>query len=122
MFRRFDSDGDGRLSPAELHSPRIFKRLDRDGDGFVTLEEARASGVFRDAHPTMENVPYGPHERNVLDFWYRFRKHAPIQEILRDAARAIQFIRHKAGEWNVDKKRIAKTGANTSTTGTTPWR
>ncbi len=173
-FRQLDRNGDNRISPDELPNPRIFKRLDRDGDGFVTLEEARAAGGRRTEEapaggtaPTHENVSYGPHERNVLDFWkakaegpapvvvfihgggfvggdkskcrkdpnlkacldagvhfasinYRFREHAPIQDILRDAARAIQFIRHKASEWNVDKARIAAYGGSAGA-GTSLW-
>ena len=167
-FRRFDRDGNGRLSPDEVGNPQLFKRLDRNGDGFVTLEEARALEAPRGGlAPTQENVPYGPHERNVLDFWkakaggpapvvvfihgggfvggdksqarkdstvkacldagvhfaainYRFRKHAPIQDILRDSARAIQFIRSKAAEWNVDRKRIAAYGGSAGA-GTSLW-
>jgi acetyl esterase/lipase len=51
---------------------------------------------------------------------YRFRKHAPIQDILRDSARAIQFIRSKAAEWNVDRKRIAAYGGSAGA-GTSLW-
>ena len=31
---------------------------------------------------------------------------------LEDAARAVQFLRSKAGEWNIDKTRIAATGGS----------
>lgn len=41
---------------------------------------------------------------------YRFVESAPLKDILRDAARAIQFIRSKATEWNVDRTRIAAFG------------
>jgi len=51
---------------------------------------------------------------------YRFRDQAPIQDILHDAARAIQFIRYKAGDWNVDKKRIAAYGGSAGA-GTSLW-
>jgi acetyl esterase len=51
---------------------------------------------------------------------YRFREHAPIQDILHDAARAIQFIRYKAADWNVDKKRIAAYGGSAGA-GTSLW-
>jgi len=51
---------------------------------------------------------------------YRFREQAPIQDILHDAARAIQFIRYKARDWSVDKKRIAAYGGSAGA-GTSLW-
>lgn len=107
--------------------------------------------------PTHANVSYGPHARNVLDFWkaegegprpllvfihgggwtggdkkqspaiiqpflaqgisyaainYRLSGEAPLPAPVHDAARAIQFLRSKAGEWNIDKTRIALTGGS----------
>ena len=107
--------------------------------------------------PTHADVSYGPHARNVLDFWraegdgprpllvyihgggwtggdkkhnvarirpflekgiscaainYRLTGQAPLPAPVHDAARAIQFIRSKAGEWNIDKTRIALTGGS----------
>jgi acetyl esterase/lipase len=114
--------------------------------------------------PTMANVPYGTHERQVLDFYqakgdeptpvifaihgggwqngdkagyaglakrvnplgisvvainYRFVKPAteagvepPVKWPLEDAARALQFVRSKATEWNLDKERIGATGGS----------
>jgi acetyl esterase/lipase len=115
--------------------------------------------------PTAANLPYGQHERQVLDFWqaksdrptplvlyihgggwqggdksglsgpviqrcldagisvaainYRYVKQAaelkiepPVKAPLEDAARALQFIRSKAGEWNLDKKRVGATGGS----------
>jgi acetyl esterase/lipase len=113
--------------------------------------------------PTMANVPYGPHPKQVLDFWkaesskptplvvyihgggwvngtknkvssvaeylkagisvvsveYRFIAEAtadgvapPVKGCLHDAARALQFVRSKAGEWNLDKARIGATGGS----------
>lgn len=113
--------------------------------------------------PTLANVPYGSHERQVLDFWkakssqptpllfhihgggwvagdkarvanlqdyldagisvvsinYRFVTQAmvagvkpPVQWPLHDAARALQFVRSKAAEWNIDKARIAASGGS----------
>lgn len=120
--------------------------------------------------PVGLDIPYGPHERNKLDFWkaasatadkpapvvvcihgggfvggdksrwrsqkllkqllesgvsvacinYRFRDHAPVQDILHDAARAVQFIRSKSGEWNVDKSRVAAMGSSAGA-GTSLW-
>ncbi|MCX7006681.1 MAG: alpha/beta hydrolase, partial [Kiritimatiellaeota bacterium] len=51
---------------------------------------------------------------------YRFREHAPIQDILRDAARAIQFVRFNAAKYNVDPKRIASHGSSAGA-GTSLW-
>ncbi len=51
---------------------------------------------------------------------YRFREHAPIQDILRDAARAIQFIRSHAQDWNIDPARIAAYGGSAGA-GTSMW-
>ncbi|MCI0535124.1 MAG: alpha/beta hydrolase [Verrucomicrobiales bacterium] len=101
--------------------------------------------------PTHASVPYGPHEKNVLDLWlaksdkpaplavfihgggfgagskedlnprelkelldagisvaalnYRLIAQAPLPAAHQDCARALQFIRSKAGEWNLDKTR-----------------
>ena len=41
QFKAFDTDGDGRVSMAELERNPALKRLDQDGDGYVTLEETR---------------------------------------------------------------------------------
>ena len=108
--------------------------------------------------PTHANVPYGPHERNVLDLWlaksdsptpllvhihgggwiygdkgsvpaatlrfmldhqvsvasvnYRYSTIAPLPAPVHDAARAIQFLRSKAREWNLDKSRVAAFGTS----------
>jgi acetyl esterase/lipase len=113
--------------------------------------------------PTHANVPYGMHERHVLDFWkaesskptpllffihgggwmggdkarvggltsylaagisvvsinYRYIPQAeadkvvpPVKGPLHDAARALQFVRSKAAEWNIDKQRIGASGGS----------
>jgi len=119
--------------------------------------------------PTLSNIPYGSHQRQVLDFWkapsasadkpaplvfyihggswktgskeiikgcvdveallkagisvaainYRYVTQAeaagvipPVKAPLHDAARALQFVRSKAGEWHIDKTRIGATGAS----------
>jgi acetyl esterase len=107
--------------------------------------------------PTFENVKYGPHERNVLDFWqakseqptpvlvsihgggfvagnksvgpfilkdcldngisvaainYRYSTQAIAPAPFQDGARAVQFLRSKAKEWNIDPKRCAATGGS----------
>jgi len=114
--------------------------------------------------PTLSEVRYGEHDRNVIDFWkaesdrptplvfiihgggwmggskeraqrfadvaklleagisvtslnYRYISQAdglepPVQAPLHDAARALQFVRSKAAEWNIDKQRIGAAGGS----------
>jgi acetyl esterase/lipase len=51
---------------------------------------------------------------------YRFRTEVGIQDILRDCARAIQFLRWKAKEFNIDKTRVASMGGSAGA-GTSLW-
>lgn len=107
--------------------------------------------------PTAADVPYGPHPRNVLDFWkapgdgprpllvhihgggwtagdkkqdpakiqpfldrgisyvsinYRLTDQAILPAPVYDAARAIQFLRTKASEWNINPHRIGLIGTS----------
>jgi len=43
---------------------------------------------------------------------YRLSQHAPFPAPMLDSARAIQFMRANAKEWNLDPKRIAATGGS----------
>lgn len=51
---------------------------------------------------------------------YRFRSSAPIQDILRDCARAIQFVRANAKSYHLDPARIASYGGSAGA-GTSLW-
>ncbi len=51
---------------------------------------------------------------------YPFLTDKPIQDILRDCARAVQFVRSKAGVWNLDKTRVASMGGSAGA-GTSLW-
>jgi hypothetical protein len=108
--------------------------------------------------PTHADVPYGPHERNVLDFWqaesdqpaplviyihgggfrggskqslagdkitqfldsgisvaalhYRLLEHDVLPAAHHDCRRAIQFLRTKAGAWNLDTERFGAFGGS----------
>jgi len=160
QFPAADTDGDGKLTVGEAQAYR--QKLTAKGK---KASKPAAGGGARPA-PTQSNVPYGPHERNVLDLWlaksaaptplvvyihgggfvngdksganpdairrcldagvsfmsinYRFRQHAAIQDILRDAARAIQFVRWRAAEYNIDPQRIASFGGSAGA-GTSLW-
>lgn len=63
--------------------------------------------------------PFLDRRISVVAINYRYVKHGvegkvepPVKAPLDDAARALQFIRSKAGEWNLDKKRIGATGGS----------
>jgi acetyl esterase/lipase len=122
---------------------------------------AKAAAKPTGPKPTMADVPYGSHPKQVLDFYkadsssptpvvfnihgggwmggnkginpseylkagvsvvsieYRFVSDAmkagikpPVDWPLHDAARALQFVRSKAAEWNIDKTRIGATGGS----------
>jgi len=114
--------------------------------------------------PTFSEVRYGPHTRNVLDFWkadsdqptplvfvihggawksgekervssavdvsallkagisvaainYRYTTQAtgitpPVKAPMEDSARALQFVRSKAAEWNLDKNQVGAAGGS----------
>ena len=56
---------------------------------------------------------------SVVSIDYRFVSQAfsagvkpPVQWPMQDAARALQFVRSKAGEWHLDKRRIALSGGS----------
>lgn len=51
---------------------------------------------------------------------YRLRKHAPIQDILRDVARSVQFLRAQAEVYGIDKNRVAAWGGSAGA-GSSLW-
>lgn len=74
---------------------------DKSGVGSVNIKKALGAGV------------------SVAAVNYRFVTQAqaagikpPVRWPLEDAATAIQFLRSKAGEWNIDKTRIGATGGS----------
>ena len=138
-------------APAKKAAPKPAVWKDAPGDTFSP-------------RPTMSDVHYGPHPKQVLHFWkaesekpapllffihgggwtggnrasvagllpemlkagisvvsieYRFVQEAdaagvkpPVEWPLHDAARALQFVRSKAAEWNIDKQRIGASGGS----------
>jgi acetyl esterase/lipase len=63
--------------------------------------------------------PFNEKGISVVAINYRYVKHGvedkvepPVKAPLLDAARALQFVRSKATEWNIDKKRIGATGGS----------
>lgn len=136
------------------------------GEASRNSTEASLSKIKNYVAPTLSDVSYGDHKRQVLDFWqaksekptpvvfvihggswtsgskirifnylnvsrlledgcsvvsinYRYVTQAPkdteeppVRTPLYDAARALQFVRSKARDWNIDKTRIGASGAS----------
>ena len=170
FFKQRDKDGDGKLSRQEFppRAQQLFDRIDANKDGFITMEEDRAFRKQRANRqggqrpqlptPTEANVSYGPHERNMVDFWkaeseeptpvlvffhgggfrngdksgangmllrlclesgiscaaanYRLSGHALYPAQMHDSARAVQFLRSKVEEWNIDPEHFAAYGGS----------
>lgn len=155
---------------------------DANKDGILTFQEAQAARRAAQQNqqqrtrtqqnsranqaPTKADVPYGAHERNVLDFWqaksdkptplfiwihgggfragnkrsfpadlrsqclaagiscasihYRLSGDAPYPAQMLDSARAVQFLRSKAKEWNLDPERFAA-GGGSAGSGISQW-
>lgn len=82
-------------------------------------------GGFRSG--SKENYHANPLLKQALDHGiscaainYRYVLTAPVQDILHDCARAVQFLRSKSGEWNIDKSKVAATGGSAGA-GTSLW-
>jgi len=52
------------------------------------------------------------HGISVASIDYRYTSVAPLPAPVHDAARAIQFLRSRAAEWNLDPKRVAAAGTS----------
>ncbi|MFN9719257.1 MAG: family 16 glycoside hydrolase [Planctomycetota bacterium] len=75
--------GEGRMSVASLLSDMLQNGISVASIEYRFIKEATADGV----------IP-------------------PVRGPLHDAARALQFVRSKADEWNIDKTRIAASGSS----------
>ena len=49
---------------------------------------------------------------SVASINYRLSQHAPFPAPMLDGARAVQFLRYKASEWNLDSKHVAASGGS----------
>ena len=155
-----------------------YPQADADRDGVLTIAEVRAFTAQRrsrvaqqasrlkawyEAHPrTQTGTHYGPHERQVFDFWqakgeglrplviyihgggwvggdkekinpteierllaagvsvasisYRYSTIAPFPAPIRDAGRAVQYLRHHAEKFGIDPERVACYGRSAGAT------
>ena len=100
------------------YGPHPQNRLDfwrADGEGPRPLLVYIHGGGWRGGSKTLQPSqvdPYLAKGISVASITYRFTSENPLPAPVHDAARAIQFIRSKAAEWNLDKKKIALTGGS----------
>lgn len=76
-------------------------------------------GGWRNGDKKTNPKPYLAQGISVIAINYRYVQNGveenvkpPVKAPLGDAARALQFIRSKAGEWNLDKTKIGATGGS----------
>lgn len=76
-------------------------------------------GGWRGGDKKTNPKPYLDRGISVVAINYRYVQNAveekvepPVKAPLSDAARALQFVRSKAAEWNLDKQRIGATGGS----------
>jgi acetyl esterase/lipase len=158
-----DLNKDGVLTWEEAQEAR--RKMQEARQKQAANRDSAARGGQRQA-PTKADVPYGDHERHVLDLWqaesakptplfiwihgggfrggdkksfpgdllsrcleagiscasihYRLSGHAPYPAQMHDSARAVQFLRSKAAEWNLDPRRFAA-GGSSAGSGISQW-
>lgn len=168
VFHNVNADettGKKRAPQAATGKPRIQEAAEAKAQKDAEKKNAAKKPEPPAPTPTLDNVSYGPHPKQVLTFWkaeteqpapllffihgggwqsgnrmssmasyvpamhkhgisvvsieYRFIEEAiadgvepPVKGCLHDAARALQFVRSKAADWNIDKTRIAAAGGS----------
>jgi acetyl esterase/lipase len=86
---------------AEGEGPRPL-RVFIHGGGWTWGDKSRVDGV----------ESYLKKGISVASINYRFSITHPLPTPVHDAVRALQFLRHKATEWNIDKTRVVLTGTS----------
>ncbi len=90
-----------------------FWRADGDGPRPLLVYIHGGGWIGGDKKRRVADVkPYLEKGISYASINYRLTGEAPLPAPVHDAARAIQFIRSKAGEWNIRKDRIALTGGS----------
>ena len=155
-------DGRWVASASDDNTAKLWRSQDapraQSQDQARAQTEAKSAPRPYDRKPDLENIPYGPHQRNVLDLWkaksdrptplvvyfhpgafvigdktwippvlrdiclekgisvatanYRYASQAPYPTPMEDCARAVQFLRLHAKQWNLDPNAFAAQGGS----------
>jgi acetyl esterase/lipase len=84
------------------------------GGGFVSGDKSKARGEQLVQQCLDAGVSFA-----AINYRY-YSPTVPIQDVLRDCARAVQFIRSKSTEWKVDRSRVASYGGSAGA-GASVW-
>jgi acetyl esterase/lipase len=98
------------LMPSEQPTPLI---IHLHGGGFI-------QGSKQDHLDLAVQEKLAAAKVSYASIQYRFQsKDLPLPEVLLGIARAVQFLRHQAGEWNLDKQRFAAFGGSAGAAAST---
>lgn len=96
-----------------------FYKADSNGPAPLVFHIHGGGWVAGSKRPVPDLAAYLKAGISVISIEYRFLQKAmaagvqpPVSWPVHDAARALQFVRSKAAEWNIDKTKIAATGAS----------
>src|SRR5262245_49319074 len=105
--------------PYGMHPRQVLDFYQARSDKPTPLVFYIHGGGWRNGDKKTNPKPFLDKGISVVAINYRYVQNAveekiepPVKAPLEDAARALQFVRLKAGEWNLDKKRIAATGGS----------
>lgn len=101
--------------PYDVHERTVLNFWQAAGDGpRPLLVFIHGGGWTNSAKPDTADgfAAYLRRGISVAAINYRYSTQAPLPAPVHDAARALQFIRSKAKEWNIDKERVALTGSS----------
>ena len=94
-------------APSESPTPLLFFI---HGGGWVRGDKSSVGGAVQECLKAGISVV-------SINYRYSWQAHKagvmpPVEWPVRDAARALQFVRSKAAEWNLDKKRVGAIGGS----------
>ncbi|OPZ22270.1 MAG: EF hand [candidate division BRC1 bacterium ADurb.BinA364] len=134
-YPQSDKDGDGILTQEEFREFLPLKRMLEEDRINQTKSDRGRAVLGIPIPPTHTNVQYGPENQQVMNLWivpasrptpmiiclkggvsfasiqYPFQsKDRPLPIVLRDIARALQFLRYEAQKYNIEKTQFAAYG------------